>query len=63
MIGDDLFELLDRFRIVGLDSDKQRIRARLHGGDGAREANPSSVSREFDFEFVAPVLAELLQVF
>ncbi len=63
MIGDDLLELLDRVRGVGFDGDEQRIRARLHGRDGGREANLSSVRREFDFEFVAPVLAELLEVF
>jgi hypothetical protein len=63
MFGDDLFEALDRFRILGLDRDEQRIRARLHGRDGGREANLSSDLRELDFELVAPVLAELLEVF
>jgi hypothetical protein len=62
MIGEDLFKALDRFGIVGLDGDGQRILARLHGRDDGWEANLSSRLREFDFEFVAPVLTELLEV-
>jgi hypothetical protein len=49
MISDDLFEPLHRCRIVGLDGDEQRIRARLYGRDGGREANLSSVLRELYF--------------
>jgi hypothetical protein len=63
MIGDDHFKALDRFHIVGLNGDKQRVYARLHGRDGGREANPASGLREFDFELVAPVFAELLEIF
>src|SRR5580698_7430125 len=48
MSGEDLLELLDRFRILGLDHDEQRIRACLHGRDGGREANLSSGLRELD---------------
>jgi hypothetical protein len=50
MIGEDLFKALDRFGIVGLDGDGQRILARLHGRDGGWEANLSSRLREFGFE-------------